>query len=117
MILLAEDNKIIAELFKTVLLNSGYRVCYTEDGKKALDLLEKHEVKLIISDFNLPSLNGIELIKKAKEKSSYKTILMSGNFPAGIENIARESKIDFLLHKPFLPSQLLKAVKILLPDN
>ena len=111
MVVVVEDNREFGEILNALLKNAGYTVYYTQSGKEALDFLKRNRVSVVISDLEIPDIDGLEIVKKAKNNFSCRTILMSGNFPPEIEEKAKEYGIDFLLHKPFLLSDLLKILE------
>ncbi|MNO30471.1 Heme response regulator HssR [compost metagenome] len=75
-ILVVEDDKKLRQLFCTVLNRNGYRALSAEDGKDALDLLDKEYVDLIISDIMMPHIDGYELTRTLRETSYNLPILM-----------------------------------------
>lgn len=77
-ILLVEDDSIERLKFKKVLkkLNENYTITEAENGRCALRFLEdnKSSFNLIISDFNMPKMNGLEFLKEIKTKTQFKNI-------------------------------------------
>lgn len=67
-ILIVDDEKAIRDLLSEFLKSLGLRVSKAEDGVDALEMLKKHKVDLVLSDINMPRMNGIELLKKVREK-------------------------------------------------
>lgn len=72
-ILLAEDAKNLREWLKLPLEYADFEVIEAMDGLEALGLYEKYDFDLIITDFEMPNLNGIEWILAAKQRFSKKT--------------------------------------------
>ncbi len=68
-ILLAEDEENVRESFKKVLLLYVKRVFTAKDGKEAYELYTKYHPDIIITDIKMPKLNGIEFIKKIRQKN------------------------------------------------
>lgn len=68
-ILLAEDEENVRESFKKVLLLYVKEVFTAKDGKEAYELYTKHNPDIIITDIKMPKINGIELIKKIRQKN------------------------------------------------
>ncbi len=68
-ILLAEDEENVRESFKKVLLLYVEEVFTAKDGKEAYELYTKHNPDIIITDIKMPKINGIELIKKIRQKN------------------------------------------------
>ena len=66
-ILIAEDDSDLRELFKKVLIQSGYAVLGVSNGREALDALDKEYYDLIISDIMMPVMDGYELVRSLRE--------------------------------------------------
>jgi two-component system response regulator PilR (NtrC family) len=67
-VLVVDDEESIREFLEIMLKKEGYEVTCAEDGHKALDLLKKKSVDLIISDLQMPNITGIELLQKVKDQ-------------------------------------------------
>lgn len=66
-ILVVEDNKNLRKLMVTYLKRNNYEVLEAEDGKIALDMIDKNHVDLIISDIMMPNMDGYELTKELRQ--------------------------------------------------
>ncbi len=75
-ILVVEDDIKLNRLFATVLERNGYTTFSAEDGEKALNVLDREHIDLIISDIMMPNMDGYELTKTLREASYYLPILM-----------------------------------------
>jgi two-component system response regulator PilR (NtrC family) len=65
-ILVVDDERSMRELLDIVLRREGYDVLLAQNGKAAIDLLEGHQVDLLISDIKMPDLSGVEVLRAAK---------------------------------------------------
>lgn len=79
-ILLAEDEDSIRESFKRILLLYVDKVYEASDGEAALKLYKKHMPDIIITDIKMPKLNGLELIKKIREKDDKTPIIVTSAY-------------------------------------
>ena len=61
-IVLAEDNSTLSLLLKFRLEKEGYELLMAEDGKVAIELIEKHKPELILTDIMMPFISGLEVI-------------------------------------------------------
>ena len=97
---------------------AGYTVMEAADGQAALDLLKTNGVDLIISDINMPNINGIELIRRlrAQEKFSKTPILLltTESDPAKKAEGKAAGATGWIV-KPFKQDQLLEVVAKVLP--
>ncbi len=91
-ILLAEDSNFFRNQVKGTLEEHGYSVIGAEDGLIAWDLLEKHAdaINLVVTDIEMPNLNGFELTEKIKNDERYATLpIIALTTLAGDEDVAR----------------------------
>ena len=106
-ILIVEDSIVIIKLLSLSFVGKGFKVLTAGDGFEALETAIKNDVDLIITDLNMPQMDGITLLKNLKENEDTKNIpviLMSSMKPG-----ADEIKNCFaFLQKPFKESELLK---------
>src|ERR1019366_6234991 len=65
-ILVVDDERSMRELLAIVLRREGYEVLLAENGRAAIDLLEREPVDLLISDIKMPDLSGVEVLRAAK---------------------------------------------------
>jgi len=79
-ILLAEDEENVRESFKKVLLLYVNEVYAAKNGEEALELYNKYHPNIIITDVKMPKLNGLELIKKIREKNHEIPIIVTSAY-------------------------------------
>lgn len=65
-ILVVDDEPMMRELLTKILERDGYRVLAAEDGVAALEILEKEDVAIVLSDLQMPRMGGFDLLKKIK---------------------------------------------------
>jgi diguanylate cyclase (GGDEF)-like protein len=119
-ILVVEDSPTQAELLKYILEEQGYKVTLARDGKKAYASLNGYKPALIISDINMPGMNGYELCQRIKEDG------LLGDIPvilltslSGVEDVmeALSCGADGFITKPYSADYILKHIKRILADN
>lgn len=66
-ILVVDDELMMRKLMEKILVKDGYKVITAEDGEDALQKLNEQSINLIISDMQMPTMNGFELLKHVKE--------------------------------------------------
>ena len=115
-ILVADDDLHIRELIALTLMRSGYQVDIAKDGADAWEALNEASYYLLITDYNMPRVTGVELIKKLRsENMTLPVILVSGTMPT--EELKRHPwlRVDATLPKPFTVAELLDLVEKVLP--
>jgi DNA-binding response OmpR family regulator len=76
-ILIVDDDPHIRTLYKEELLDEGYEVVLANSGKEALELFEKEKFDLVTLDILMPGMDGIEVLRKMKEKNPTLPVIMS----------------------------------------
>ena len=108
-IMVVDDEAGIRALLSDALIQKGYNVTLAKNGMDSLKQLRKHRFDLLITDVNMPKLDGLELIRMMKKNGrKEKVVLISGD---PVVNLDRESMPVFAkLRKPFGMRQLLDTV-------
>lgn len=118
-ILVVDDSTSIRQLVGISLRGAGYDVIEGRDGKDALSKMTGQKIHLIISDVNMPIMDGITFLKEVKKHPKYKfTPVIMLTTEAGQDKMAegRAAGAKAWVVKPFQPPQLLDAVaKLVLP--
>jgi two-component system chemotaxis response regulator CheY len=118
-ILVVDDSQSIRQVVGVALTGAGYDVLEGSDGRDALAKLNGQRIHLIISDVNMPNMDGISFVKAVKAHPNYKftPIIMlttESNDARKQEGQAAGAKAWFV--KPFKPEHMLAAVaKLVLP--
>ena len=121
-ILIVDDSASLRRVVDIALSGAGYEVIQASDGKDALAKLarlEGRKVHLIVSDVNMPNMNGIEFVMAVKKDAAYKftpVIMLTTEGQDEIKDQGRAAGAKAWIVKPFNPTQLLNAVqKLILP--
>ena len=113
-ILLVDDSVSMREMVGYTLKGAGYVVSQAEDGVEALKFAQGNTVELVITDINMPNMDGITLIKELRELPAYKFIPI---LTLTTENSAEKKQLGKIagatgwIVKPFDPDHLLSTVK------
>ena len=116
-ILLVDDSPTILNLLGLVLRQYGYEVVTARDGLEALELASRQPLDLIITDLNMPRMDGLTFIAKwrAGETGRHTPIIMlSTEAQAHDRQAGLRQGADLYLVKPVAPPELAKAVRSLL---
>ncbi|XLM21440.1 response regulator [Chromobacterium piscinae] len=118
-ILIVDDSTTLRQVVRMTLVGAGYEVLEAGNGKEALDILDGRKIHLIISDVNMPVLDGIELLKNIKQLPHYKftpVIMLTTESSEDKKREGKEAGAKAWVVKPFQPPALLTAVsKLILP--
>jgi DNA-binding response OmpR family regulator len=112
-ILVADDESHILNVVSLKLRNAGFRVVTATDGQEAYDLAVQERPDLLITDYHMPRLSGVELCQKMQADDrtrSTRRIMLSARGYNLDESDMHASGIERMLSKPFSPRQLLAAV-------
>lgn len=112
-ILVADDESHILNVVSLKLRNAGFRVITASDGQEALELAGQEKPDLVITDYHMPRLSGIELCRRLKQDaatSSIPAIMLTARGYSLDEQDTAESGILQMISKPFSPRQLLATV-------
>ena len=110
-ILVAEDDKDIAEVIKLYLENEGYEVIWAEDGMAAYEVIKAQQIDLAVLDIMMPKLNGYELVKKIRENNNMPIVILSARNLDSDKILGLDLGADDYLTKPFNPLELIARVK------
>lgn len=109
-ILFVDDDPIAHKLMEVYLRN--WKVYYAYSGEDALDILDKENVQVVITDINMPNMNGIDLLKKIKKKhGTVQVIILTGeNQIEYLISALSQGANDFLL-KPVSKEKIEEALE------
>lgn len=113
-ILVVEDDPVTRQMLKIKLTKAGKKVMTAGDGREALELLEKSFFPIVITDWEMPGMNGLELCRAVREKNypSYIYIVLLTSRSEKEDIIAGlDAGADDYLTKPFNQAELLARIK------
>lgn len=116
-ILIIEDNEPTRLLLEDALRDKGYETSIAKDGQEALSILgDNHSFSLIITDLQMPNMDGIELIRRVRENDKTIAILVLTTNSLQ-KQIAKESGASGYMIKPFSMKHLVSAIEELLKNS
>ena len=119
-ILIADDEVHIIQVVAIKLKNNGFQVFTAENGEKAYELACAEKPDLVITDFQMPVMTGLELIEKLRQNpdtASVPVIMLTARGFAIEEGVRQNLKISDCLSKPFSPRELLQNVQQVLEQK
>ena len=116
-ILIADDEPNQLELMSFNLSNAGYSIIKAANGKEAIELIENHSPDLIILDWMMPKMSGIDVCRTLRSRSETKQIpiiILSARSEDSDKSLGLDTGADDYISKPFSPKELISRVKALL---
>jgi len=120
-IMIVEDDSFVLDIYQTKLSQEGYTVIEARNGVEAMKKLEKEKPDLLLLDIVMPYMDGIEVLKKIRERADLK------NMPVILlTNLSQKEEInvglglgasDYLIKSHFTPSEVMEKIKICLPGK
>lgn len=113
-ILIVDDFKNTRFIIKHVLENAGYNVMEAMDGSVALNFFQGDKIDLLITDYFMPKMNGLELVKKIKKSNDYQNIpviVLSNEINEELQNEALSIGVYSWITKPFNTKMFITTVE------
>jgi len=117
-ILTIDDSKTMRDMLMLTLAEAGFDVVQAVDGQDGLDVLAKEQVDVVITDINMPRMDGYEVIRRLRQRSDHKAtpiLVLTTESEAEKKNLAREAGATGWMVKPFDPDQLVATVRKVAP--
>jgi two-component system chemotaxis response regulator CheY len=113
-ILVVDDFATMRRIVKNILKQLGYEnILEADDGTSALEVLKREKIQLIISDWNMPQMSGIELLKTVRATGEWKELpFLMVTAEGQKENVieAVKNKVNNYIIKPFTPETLMEKI-------
>lgn len=110
-ILLVDDAQQVADTIKSVLVEFGHRVDLAADAQNALHRFQPEKYDLVITDYAMPKMNGVEVATAIRKRAPGQLILLVTAYAFSIAaKDGRQLPVDSILHKPFSPRELERAL-------
>ncbi|PLX80981.1 MAG: two-component system response regulator [Desulfuromonas sp.] len=116
-ILTVDDSATVRLVLSTTLRDAGYEVIEACDGQEALDYLDDGDINMLITDLNMPNVDGIDLIRQVRRTSGFRFVPIIMLTTESEEEKKREGKAagaSGWILKPFKPEQLLAVVNMVM---
>lgn len=113
-ILSVDDSRSIRQMVSFTLTQAGYQVLEAVDGKDALTKLAVTNVDMVITDLNMPNMNGIELIREVRKQTKFKfipIIMLTTESQDSTKQEGKAAGATGWIVKPFNATQLVDVVK------
>lgn len=113
-ILIADDSASMRQLVSFALRDAGFEVIESINGRDALSKMDGTKIDLIVTDLNMPEMDGIELIRQVRRKPGYRfipIIMLTTESQESKKQEGKQAGASGWIVKPFTPEQLVETVK------
>ncbi len=114
-VLVVEDDCISAEILSNSLRHFGYEVTLADNGREAFELIRTGKFRLVVSDWDLPEMSGVEICRQIRRRqtSSYIYFILVTSFE-GVDNVVEglDAGADDFLTKPLQPEELRMRLRV-----
>lgn len=113
-VLTIDDSKTMRDMLMLTLVDAGFDVLQAVDGQHGLDVLGREKVDVIITDINMPRMDGYEVIRRLRDKPEFKEtpiLVLTTESELAKKNLAREVGATGWMVKPFDPDRLVATVR------
>jgi two-component system, chemotaxis family, chemotaxis protein CheY len=117
-ILTIDDSKTIRDMLMLTLAEAGFDVIQAVDGQDGLEVLDKEQVDIVITDINMPRMDGYEVIRQMRSNAAYKSmpiLVLTTESEAEKRNLARQAGATGWMVKPFDPERLIATINKVAP--
>lgn len=116
-IMIVDDSSSVRQLVSSTLVDGGYEVTEAVDGQDAMEKFQSQPVDLVVSDLNMPNMDGIELVKQLRALPGQRflpIIMLTTESQDAKKQEGRAAGASGWLVKPFKAEQILSVVKMVL---
>lgn len=118
-VMTVDDSATVRQVLKMALEDCDYEVVEANNGREALKKIETEKLDLLITDLNMPTMDGIELIKMVRKSPGYRflpIIMLTTESQPEKKKEGKAAGASGWITKPFKPQQLLSVVKMVCPS-
>jgi len=118
-VLAVDDSKTMRDMLSFTLTQAGYKVVEATDGNDALKKSRTQDFDLVITDVNMPGMDGISLVKELRGAGAYRTtpiLVLTTEADREKKDEGRAAGATGWIVKPFNPEKLLQTVKKVCPS-
>lgn len=113
-VMAVDDSKTMRDMISHTLKSNGYDVLLAEDGKQALEMLGTKKADVVITDLNMPNMNGLDLIKSLRTQPAYRTtpiLMLTTESDETKKAAGKQAGATGWIVKPFNPEKLIAVIQ------
>jgi CheY-like chemotaxis protein len=112
-ILIVDDSLSVRNTLSQLMQDSGYQAILARDGREAVIILESEKPDVVLTDLEMPRMNGLELVSYIRNSSAFRdlpTVMITSRNMAKHRQQAEQSGVNRFIAKPFTDDQVLEAI-------
>ncbi|SYZ71908.1 hypothetical protein TRIP_C20023 [Candidatus Zixiibacteriota bacterium] len=112
-VLLVDDEPNVLKSLKRLMIDTDYQILTAESGEEGLKILDRENIHLVISDYRMPGMNGVEFLKKVKDRfpETMRLILSGFADATAIVDAINDGQVYKFMPKPWNDQELMTTVK------
>lgn len=113
-ILAIDDSRTIREMLRQALSAAGFEVFLADDGQAGIDVLDQVMPDIVITDINMPRLDGFGVLEQIRQNAAFRTLpvlILTTESAQDLKNRARETGATGWIVKPFDDGKLVSAIR------
>jgi two-component system chemotaxis response regulator CheY len=117
-IMTVDDSATVRQVLQTALTSAGYEVVAAKDGEDALEKLDADKVDMLVTDLDMPRMDGISLIQAIRQRPGNRflpIIMLTTESLPEKKQAGKDAGASGWINKPFRPNQLLAVVRMICP--
>jgi two-component system chemotaxis response regulator CheY len=117
-IMTVDDSPTVRKVLNETLSGAGYQVVEASDGEEAVNKLEQTDIDLLVTDLNMPNMDGVELIKRVRQQPGKRfmpIIMLTSVSQKEMKAAGKKAGASGWVTKPFRPEQLLSVIQMVCP--
>ena len=117
-VMTVDDSRTMRDMVSYTLKSAGFEVLEAEDGAKALQVLEKTPVDLVITDVNMPNMDGVTLVRRLRALAHFRAtpiLILTTEGGDDKKSQGRAAGATGWIVKPFAPDKLLQVISKVCP--
>lgn len=118
LVMTVDDSKTVRQVLNTALEGAGYEVIEASDGVEAVKLLAHSKIDVLVTDLNMPNMDGLSLVKQVRRSPGNRflpIIMLSSESQAEKKQEGKAAGVSGWIVKPFKPEQVLSIVQMVCP--
>ena len=117
-VMAVDDSATVRKVLQATLVSAGYEVVEAFDGADALEKLSSDSVDMLVTDLNMPNMDGIGLIQEVRQEPGNRfmpIIMLTSETQPETQSAGKAAGASGWITKPFNPDQLLAVVRMVCP--